>query len=53
MNKKITEERETEALDNRIPCPVAGKILLDLSVACKEVAGMLHIKITNCGLGCF
>jgi hypothetical protein len=56
MNKKIAEEIEKKAVDNRLPCPAARKIAQDLAVAYKEVgetADALKIKITHCELGCF
>lgn len=56
MKEKIQEEIKKRAKDNRLPCAVARKIALDLSVSYKEVgkaANELRVKITNCELGCF
>ncbi len=56
MNEKIKEEIRKRAVNNRLPCPVARKIAVDLSVPVKDVgraADELGIKITDCELGCF
>jgi hypothetical protein len=56
MEDKIKEEIQKKATDNRLPCAVARKIAIDLSVPFKEVgraADELQVKITNCELGCF
>ena len=56
VKSKIEQEIRKNAVDGRIPCPVARKIAEELSVTYKEVgraADELKIKITNCELGCF
>jgi LAO/AO transport system kinase len=56
MEDKIKEEIQKKAINNRLPCAVARKIALDLSVPYKEVgiaADELRVKITACELGCF
>jgi hypothetical protein len=56
MNKNIAEEIEKKAVDNKLPCPVAGKIAQDPAVTYKEVGGTadeLKMKIAHCEPGCF
>jgi hypothetical protein len=56
MKDKIREEVIKRAVENRLPCAVAREIAKEFSVPYKEVgnaADELHIKITNCELGCF
>lgn len=56
MKDKIKEAIRRKAVDNRLPCPVARAIADELSVSFREVgetADDLHIKITDCELGCF
>ncbi|NWF51560.1 MAG: hypothetical protein HXY47_00560 [Nitrospirae bacterium] len=59
MNKlkdKILEEIKKKAKDGKLQCAVARKIAEELGVSYKvvgEAADDLHIKITNCQLGCF
>lgn len=56
MEERIKEEIQKKAANNRLPCAVARKIALDLSVPFKDVgkaADELQVKITNCELGCF
>jgi hypothetical protein len=56
MKEKIKKEIQKKATNNRLPCAIARKIALDLSVSYKEVgnaANELQVKITNCELGCF
>ncbi len=56
MKDKIKEAIKKKAVNNRLPCPAARKIAEQLSVSYREVgetADDLHIKITNCELGCF
>ncbi len=56
LKEKIEEEIKKQALDGRLPCPVARKIAQKLSVPYRDVgrvADELKIKITNCELGCF
>ncbi len=53
---KIIEEIKKKAVDGRLQCIIARKIAEELGVSYKdvgEVADSLHIKITNCQLGCF
>jgi len=56
MKDKIAEEIKKKAINNRISCPVARRIAMELSVSLKEVgrtADELRVKITDCELGCF
>jgi len=56
MNDKIKELLINKAVDGKIVCPVARKIVEELSVSYQEVgrnADKLSIKITGCELGCF
>jgi len=56
MKEKIKEEIRKRVKNNRLPCPIARKIALNLSVPYKEVgraADELQVKITDCELGCF
>lgn len=53
---KIIEEIKKKTSDGRLPCIIARKIAEDLGVSYKDVgeaANSLHVKITNCQLGCF
>jgi len=56
MEEKVREEIKKRAVNNRLPCPVARKIALELSISLKQVgmaADDLNVKITDCELGCF
>jgi len=56
MKDKIEEAIKKKAVNDRLPCPVARAIAEELSVPyreVKEIADDLHIKISNCELGCF
>ncbi len=56
MEDIVKEEIKSKSKNNRLPCPVAGKIAEGLCVSYNEVgraADELEIKITKCELGCF
>jgi hypothetical protein len=56
LKDKILEEIKKKATDGKLPCAIARKIAEELGVSYKvvgEAADDLHIKITNCQLGCF
>lgn len=56
MKDKIAEEIRKKATGGNLPCAIARKIAEELGVSYKDVgeaADKLHVKITNCQLGCF
>ena len=56
MNDKVIEEIKTKAIGGKLPCATARQIAEKLGVSYRDVgkaADLLHVKITNCQLGCF
>ena len=54
--KALEEEMRASLVNGKLPCAVAFKIARKLKVGPKQVgdaANRLHIKISNCQLGCF
>ena len=56
MNDKVIEEIKKKAIHGKLSCAAARRIAETLGVSYKDVgeaADMLHVKITDCQLGCF
>jgi hypothetical protein len=56
IKEKVAEEIKKKAIGGKLPCSTARKIAEQLGVSYKDVgeaADNLHVKITNCQLGCF
>jgi len=56
VKEKVIEEIKKKATGGKLPCSTARMIADKLGVSYKDVgeaADNLHVKITNCQLGCF
>jgi LAO/AO transport system kinase len=56
MKEKMAEEIKKKAIGGKLTCSTARMIAEQLGVSYKDVgeaADNLHVKITNCQLGCF
>jgi len=56
VKEKVAEEIKKKAIGGKLPCSTARMIAEKFGVSYKDVgeaADNLHVKITNCQLGCF
>lgn len=56
VKDKVAEEVKKKAIGGKLSCSTARMIAEKLGVSYKDVgeaADNLHVKITNCQLGCF